>query len=143
MKKALLVFIIAILTPLFAFAKEYGWICADYAKGGSWFVFVYENVSKPVTKYGRFKVWVEWKFYTPKAQADFKTKARSIKELYEISYDFSEYRILQSTSYDKEDKVIESISIPTEKEYIIPCTIGENIIETTKEIIKGDRTSEK
>lgn len=116
-------------------AREYGWFNADHAKDYSWWVFVYENISMPELKHGYYKVWVKWEYTNQKAKADFKTKAAVSKQLYEISYDFSQYRILQVIDYDENGKVISDCNIPSSRSYFTPETIGGAIITTVKEIL--------
>lgn len=134
MKKTLMAFVL-LLFSISLSAKDYGWYNADHAEDYSWWVFVYENINVPELKYGYYKVWVKWEYTNPKAKAEFKTKATVSKQLYEISYDFSQYRILQVTDYDDNNKVISDCNIPSSRSYFMPETIGEAIVTTVKEIL--------
>lgn len=69
------------------------------------------------------------------AQKEFNTQAAKSKQLYEFSYDFTSFRILQVVDYDKNDKVINDSNIPSSRSNIIPETVGESIAETAKEIL--------
>lgn len=125
----------ALVMTFVANAKESAWICADHAEDYSWWCFVYDDIQQPTTQYGYYKVWVKWEYATSSAQAEFDTKARISKQLYEISHDFTEYRILQVNDYDNESKVIRERNIPSTWSYIVPETIGSAIVLTAKDII--------
>jgi len=125
----------ALVMTFVANAKESAWICADHAEDYSWWCFVYDDIQQPTTQYGYYKVWVKWEYATSSAQAEFDTKARISKQLYEISHDFTEYRILQAIDYDSENNVIEECGIPSKRTFFVPETIGESIALTTKDIL--------
>ena len=133
--KHIIGFILMLSCTLSSYANDFAWICADHAEDYSWWCFVYEDIQTPSTNYGYFKIWIKWDYATKSAQAEFDTDARISKQLYEISNDFKEYRILQVIDYDNENKVIGECSIPSKWGYFVPETIGEAIVETAKEIL--------
>lgn len=124
-------------------ARNFSWVNADYAEDYSWWVFVYEDINVPEFKYKPYKVWVQWEFVTPEAKKKFETKAKIEKSLYEISYDLSQYRILQVTGYDENGNTISISHVPSSRSYFIPGTIGEKIVNTVKIILSSGKKSPK
>ena len=133
--KRFILFLLMII-PVLSMAQS--WHCVDHAKDYSWWVYVYDDIQKPKSKYSTIKVWVKLRFDTPSAQAEFRTRSTTSRQLHEIYPDFKSYRILQVTDYDRDDKIIGVDNAAGSKFYIVPGTIAESIVMKVREILEED-----
>lgn len=133
--KRFILFLLMII-PVLSMAQS--WHCVHHAKDYSWWVYVYDDIQKPKSKYSTIKVWVKLRFDTPSAQAEFRTRATTSRQLHEIYPDFKSYRILQVTNYDKDEKIMGTYKAAGSKFYIVPGAIEESVVMKVREILEED-----
>ena len=117
--------------------RNYEWINVYSQNTPAYSVSMYTNIKQAT--FGECHVWVRYDFVSNEAKEEFKTNAAYTKELYEISKDFTKYRVLEWIEYDENGNVIHFSDVTTSWEYFIPEGAGEAVAETVQEILSNKK----
>lgn len=132
MKK--IIVLLLVLLPLFASAADDKWVLISPPEMVSEYaVFVNEKI---VSKADGYKVWVRWFFYSQLAKEHYNTTAYVNQELYEITPDLEQLRILTFHSSDISGKPLDFSASPSDWVYPSPDSMHEAVIKEVKRILK-------
>lgn len=149
MKK--IIILLLVLLPIFASAADDKWMLVSPPESASHVaLFVRKKITKPRGSEG-YKVWVRWEYYSQAAKehfhvTEFSKNAFCQQELYEITPDLQQLRILAIAIYDINGNVLENYNLtPSDSDwnYPNPESYWELVIEGVKQILEGKTNDAK
>lgn len=109
------------------------WVHTHTCDDGNTWIFVNDNIEKPISSNPTYLVTVEWEYSSEAAKKDLVPK-KTIK-VFEFAPDFTNYKIIESIDYNTKDNIINRIATPTETKFVSANSIEDIIVKEVQYIL--------